>query len=171
MNSHHVHDVLTHELIHVYDDCRANVDWDNLQHVACSEIRAASLSGECYFSKETFGRLRFGWRKHHQVSYHGFAHMFTSVCSHVRICVFTCVYLCVFTCENLCVHMCVSVCSHVCICVFTCVYLCVHMCVSVCSHVCICVFTCVYLCVHTCISVCSHVCMCVFTCVYVMCIL
>jgi hypothetical protein len=38
---------LTHELIHAYDHCRAsNIDWTNCQHHACSEIRAASLSGE-----------------------------------------------------------------------------------------------------------------------------
>ncbi|XP_065886297.1 mitochondrial inner membrane protease ATP23 homolog isoform X2 [Dysidea avara] len=59
--------VLTHELIHAYDQCRAHVDWDNIDHLACSEIRAANLSGDCFFSKENFGRLRFGWRKHQQV--------------------------------------------------------------------------------------------------------
>lgn len=37
---------LTHELIHAYDHCRAgNLDWSNLEHHACSEIRAATLSG------------------------------------------------------------------------------------------------------------------------------
>ena len=38
---------ITHELIHAYDHCRAkNMDWTNCEHHACSEIRAASLSGE-----------------------------------------------------------------------------------------------------------------------------
>ena len=38
---------LTHELIHAYDHCRASsLDWANCEHHACSEIRAASLSGE-----------------------------------------------------------------------------------------------------------------------------
>ena len=37
---------LTHELVHAYDHCRAvNLDWTNCQHHACSEIRAAALSG------------------------------------------------------------------------------------------------------------------------------
>ena len=31
------------------------------------QIRAANLSGECFFWKETFARLKLGWRKHHQV--------------------------------------------------------------------------------------------------------
>jgi inner membrane protease ATP23 len=60
-------DVLTHELIHTYDNCRAHVDWSNDEHVACTEIRAASLSGECFFWKENFARLKFGIKKHHQV--------------------------------------------------------------------------------------------------------
>ena len=35
-----MNDVLTHELVHAYDDCRARVDWDNLEHLACSEVSA-----------------------------------------------------------------------------------------------------------------------------------
>lgn len=61
-------DTLTHELIHSYDYCRAHVDWSDDKHLACSEIRAASLSGECFFWKENFARLKFGWKKHHQAS-------------------------------------------------------------------------------------------------------
>lgn len=46
-------EVLTHELIHAYDECRvARIDWSNLRHHACSEIRAASLSGDCGFWNE-----------------------------------------------------------------------------------------------------------------------
>lgn len=41
-----VDNALTHELIHAYDHCRAaSLDWASLEHHACSEIRAASLSG------------------------------------------------------------------------------------------------------------------------------
>lgn len=37
---------LTHELVHAYDHCRAkNIDWTDCRHHACSEIRAAMLSG------------------------------------------------------------------------------------------------------------------------------
>ncbi|GMM28559.1 putative metalloprotease [Martiniozyma asiatica (nom. inval.)] len=49
-------DVLTHELIHWYDNSRFKVDWMNLRHHACSEIRAASLSGECRLMVE-FGKM------------------------------------------------------------------------------------------------------------------
>ncbi|KAL5499853.1 hypothetical protein EMCRGX_G011317 [Ephydatia muelleri] len=128
-----MNDTLTHELVHAYDYCRVNIDWNNLEHLACTEarvlvtalavcssvssctrthlrmqrmpqtnvahphthiptqlhddtththiphihtytiiqcatqIRAASLSGECFFWKETFARLKFGWKAHHQV--------------------------------------------------------------------------------------------------------
>lgn len=35
--------VLSHELLHMYDFCRAQLDWNNVEHVACTEIRAANL--------------------------------------------------------------------------------------------------------------------------------
>lgn len=35
--------VIGHELIHMFDYCRAKADFTNLEHVACSEIRAANL--------------------------------------------------------------------------------------------------------------------------------
>ena len=63
----HMNDTLTHELVHTLDYCRAELDWSNLDHLACTEIRAANLSGECFFWKENFARLKFGWKKHHQV--------------------------------------------------------------------------------------------------------
>ena len=62
-----MNNTLTHELIHTLDYCRAEIDWNNLDHLACTEIRAANLSGECFFSKELFTRLKFGWKKHQQV--------------------------------------------------------------------------------------------------------
>ncbi|CDR40448.1 CYFA0S05e00628g1_1 [Cyberlindnera fabianii] len=43
----HLEDTLSHELMHAYDDAKFKVDWLNLKHHACSEIRASSLSGEC----------------------------------------------------------------------------------------------------------------------------
>jgi len=34
-----INQVLIHELIHAYDDCRAkNMDWKNCAHHACSEV-------------------------------------------------------------------------------------------------------------------------------------
>lgn len=29
---------LTHELVHMYDQCKFKVDWSNLRHHACSEV-------------------------------------------------------------------------------------------------------------------------------------
>ncbi|KAJ3300464.1 Mitochondrial inner membrane protease atp23 [Borealophlyctis nickersoniae] len=56
---------MAHELIHAYDHCTANVDWGNPEHYACSEIRAASLSGDCKFTRE-LRRGNFSIAKHHQ---------------------------------------------------------------------------------------------------------
>ncbi|KAF3622449.1 putative glycerol-3-phosphate dehydrogenase [NAD(+)]-like isoform X1 [Capsicum annuum] len=48
-----VNQVVIHELIHAYDDCRAaNLDWANCAHHACSEIRAGHLSGDCHYKRE-----------------------------------------------------------------------------------------------------------------------
>lgn len=38
-SKHHTELTLTHEFVHAYDDCRANVDWTNCVHHACSEAR------------------------------------------------------------------------------------------------------------------------------------
>ncbi|XP_060065607.1 mitochondrial inner membrane protease ATP23 homolog [Ylistrum balloti] len=40
--------ILGHELIHAFDDCRAKIDYKNIDHIACSEIRAANLT-QCDF--------------------------------------------------------------------------------------------------------------------------
>ncbi|XP_073053219.1 mitochondrial inner membrane protease ATP23 [Primulina eburnea] len=48
-----VNQVVIHELIHAYDDCRAeNLDWTSCAHHACSEIRAGHLSGDCHYKRE-----------------------------------------------------------------------------------------------------------------------
>lgn len=40
-----VDQILTHELVHAYDHCRAaNLDWSNCQHHACSEVCGRFLS-------------------------------------------------------------------------------------------------------------------------------
>jgi mitochondrial inner membrane protease ATP23 len=43
---------VVHELLHAYDACRADLDPSNCSHVACTEIRAANLSGDCDFGAE-----------------------------------------------------------------------------------------------------------------------
>ncbi|XP_004861215.1 mitochondrial inner membrane protease ATP23 homolog isoform X2 [Heterocephalus glaber] len=65
-NQAHMNRVVTHELIHAFDHCRAHVNWfTNVRHLACSEVRAANLSGECSLVNEIF-RLHFGLKRHHQ---------------------------------------------------------------------------------------------------------
>lgn len=46
---------VVHELIHAYDICRVkNFDGANSKHMACTEIRAAALSGECAYLHEMY---------------------------------------------------------------------------------------------------------------------
>lgn len=47
--------VLTHELVHMFDYCRNKFDVDNLEHLACTEIRAANLAGCNWFEAMTTG--------------------------------------------------------------------------------------------------------------------
>jgi len=39
--------LLTHELVHAFDFARAKIDTGSCVHMACTELRAWSLSGEC----------------------------------------------------------------------------------------------------------------------------
>jgi len=39
--------VLTHELIHAFDFARAKIDPSSTVHIACTEIRAWNMAGEC----------------------------------------------------------------------------------------------------------------------------
>jgi inner membrane protease ATP23 len=48
---------LTHEMVHAFDDCRANLDWTDCVHHACTEIRASNVSRECRWLEE-FKRLQ-----------------------------------------------------------------------------------------------------------------
>eukprot|EP01083_Nonionella_stella_P161974 531239_1 len=43
---------LRHELIHAFDNCRADVNFNDCVHHACTEVRAVNLSGECQKSLE-----------------------------------------------------------------------------------------------------------------------
>ncbi|KAI4206318.1 MAG: hypothetical protein LQ346_001143 [Caloplaca aetnensis] len=52
-----VEDTMAHEMVHAYDHLRFQVQWeDNLRHVACSEIRASTLSGECRWRREFWAK-------------------------------------------------------------------------------------------------------------------
>jgi inner membrane protease ATP23 len=54
----HVTQTVAHELVHAYDHCRVDIDWRNCFHIACSEVRAARLSGDCDMMTE-FARGNF----------------------------------------------------------------------------------------------------------------
>ena len=62
----HMNEVLTHELVHSFDDKTVKMDWHDLKHLACTEIRAANLSGECSFSRENLIRFNFGFKSHNR---------------------------------------------------------------------------------------------------------
>ncbi len=58
---------LTHELVHMYDHCKFDVDWNNLRHHACTEvcvaesflirpISAVYLSGKVLFPRPRLTR-------------------------------------------------------------------------------------------------------------------
>ncbi|KAJ1834916.1 Mitochondrial inner membrane protease atp23 [Coemansia sp. RSA 2706] len=62
----HLETTMAHEMIHAYDQQSFNIDWYNLEHHACTEIRAGSLSGDCTWFQELM-RGHVGFLKHHQV--------------------------------------------------------------------------------------------------------
>lgn len=61
----HVQDTIVHELIHAFDHCTVEMEPGNCAHYACTEIRAASLSGDCKFTRE-LSRGNFGVAMQHQ---------------------------------------------------------------------------------------------------------
>ncbi|XP_026694281.2 mitochondrial inner membrane protease ATP23 homolog [Ciona intestinalis] len=67
MRASHMKHVLTHELIHAYDTCRADVDFmNNHKHKMCGEVRAAALSGECMFKYRSVSSTLAGFKSAHQ---------------------------------------------------------------------------------------------------------
>ncbi|KAH0560222.1 mitochondrial inner membrane protease ATP23 homolog [Cotesia glomerata] len=59
--------VLTHEMIHMFDYCRNNLDFKNLDHLACTEIRAANLTYCSFLSAFIDGDASpFNMKKKHQ---------------------------------------------------------------------------------------------------------
>ena len=47
-----VENTIVHEMVHAYDDARAHLNWEDLTQHACTEIRAARLSGDCTLLRE-----------------------------------------------------------------------------------------------------------------------
>jgi len=52
LSQSHVERTVFHELIHAYDYCRVDLDLNDCQHIACTEVRAAHLSGDCDMKTE-----------------------------------------------------------------------------------------------------------------------
>ncbi|XP_059481464.1 mitochondrial inner membrane protease ATP23 homolog [Neocloeon triangulifer] len=45
-----VQGVMAHEMVHMFDYCRHKLDFKNLKHLACTEVRAANLTNCSYMS-------------------------------------------------------------------------------------------------------------------------
>eukprot|EP01132_Coremiostelium_polycephalum_P002466 gene2466-3048_t len=53
-----IKNTLLHEMTHAYDMCKVNLDTQNCKHIACTEIRASTLSGECaWFDEFSRGKV------------------------------------------------------------------------------------------------------------------
>ncbi|OWF51300.1 mitochondrial inner membrane protease ATP23 homolog [Mizuhopecten yessoensis] len=65
--------ILAHELIHAFDDCRAKVDYKNVDHIACTEIRAANLTQCDFFNGLVCGVVTPGLDKSQQACVRGHA--------------------------------------------------------------------------------------------------
>ncbi|KAK6358323.1 Mitochondrial inner membrane protease atp23, variant 2 [Orbilia blumenaviensis] len=60
----HTEDTIAHEMVHAYDHMRFKVDWADFKHLACSEIRASTLSGECRPYQEWVVRGQWKFLRH-----------------------------------------------------------------------------------------------------------
>lgn len=64
-----VQGVLTHEMIHMFDYCNNDLDFKNIDHLACTEIRAANLTHCSFMSAWTQGDASpFKIKQAHEVS-------------------------------------------------------------------------------------------------------
>ncbi|KAI9562732.1 hypothetical protein GHT06_010186 [Daphnia sinensis] len=54
-----VQGILTHEMIHMFDACRHELNFKDLNHLACTEIRAANLTHCSFLSAMTQGDASF----------------------------------------------------------------------------------------------------------------
>jgi len=62
-------DVLAHEMVHAWDHVRFKTNLDHttsLREVACSEIRASNLSGECRWANEFFRNRIMSFTRHQE---------------------------------------------------------------------------------------------------------
>jgi mitochondrial inner membrane protease ATP23 len=57
---------MVHEMVHAYDYCTSEFDLNNCVHYACTEIRAANLSGDCNWTMELIRGRGAAFTKHKQ---------------------------------------------------------------------------------------------------------
>ncbi|XP_061186368.1 mitochondrial inner membrane protease ATP23 homolog [Saccostrea echinata] len=57
--------LLFHEMTHAFDDCRAKVDFTNIEHLACTEIRAAAFA-DCGIISSLLNNTGFDIRNKHK---------------------------------------------------------------------------------------------------------
>ena len=57
---------MLHELVHAFDFCRVEMNPTSCLHMACTEIRAANLSGDCNLSMELMRGRGLGFTAHKQ---------------------------------------------------------------------------------------------------------
>jgi len=55
-----VNGVLTHEMIHMFDFCRHDLDFKNIEHLACTEVRAANLTHCSFITSLSHGASTVG---------------------------------------------------------------------------------------------------------------
>ena len=62
-----VHGVLLRNLLHMFDKCTQNVDFQNLEHLACMEVRKANLANCNYALYLTRKDANFAVKKQHRI--------------------------------------------------------------------------------------------------------
>ena len=85
-----VQGVLTHEMIHMFDYCRNALDFKNVDHLACTEVRAANLTHCSFMSAWQQGDASpFRIQQRHQVWCHSKCLLLfttSSQCTHFLLC-------------------------------------------------------------------------------------
>lgn len=68
-SSDFVQRILTHEMIHMFDYCSNYLDFNNLEHLACTEIRAANLAHCSFLDAYAQTSGVFNVKQRHMVNY------------------------------------------------------------------------------------------------------
>lgn len=78
-----VQGVLAHEMLHMFDYCNNDLDFKNIDHLACTEIRAANLTHCSFMSAWTQGDASpLKIQKAHQVGFYSLEFLWVFFNSH-----------------------------------------------------------------------------------------